>query len=164
MNFSNLTQNEFNLNNPAYCGFLLYSTVREYGKIDKNGINPALLYLCLPLILTKSLSSQLPSTSKTSLIAWLVENDSLLFNFANKVTSFFEITQNAFDFLYENKLLEITEQYDVVAVNRGLAQSPAIFNKSDVMKRQLSASKLMGRWLAVSPDTATIYSVLGIRP
>ncbi|WP_299083935.1 three component ABC system middle component [uncultured Paraglaciecola sp.] len=164
MDFSTLTQDEFNLHNPAYCGFLIYSIVREYGTVDKNGINPALLYLCLPLILTKSLSSQLPRTSKTSLVAWLVENEGHLFNFANKVTSFFEITQNSFDFLYENHLLELTENYDVVAIESGLAQSPVIFNKSEAMKKQLNASKLMGRWLAVSPNAATIYSVLGIRP
>ena len=164
MDFSKLTREEFNLHNPSYCGFLIYSIVREYGTIDKNGMNPALLYLCLPIVLTKSISSQLPRSSKTSLIAWLVENEGQFFNFANKVTSFYEITQNAFDFLYQNNLLELTENHDVIAVDGDLAQSPAIFNKSEAMKLQLNASKLMGRWLAVSPNVATIYSVLGIRP
>lgn len=164
MNFSDLTQEEFNLHNPAYCGFLLYSVVREYGTIDKNGINPALLYICLPIILTKSISTQLPRNSSSSLVAWLVENDGHFFNFAQKVTSYFEITQNAFDFLYERELLGLTESSDIVVTERNLPKSPAIFGKSEVMKRQLNASKLMGRWLAVSPNVTTIYSVLGIRP
>ncbi|MAD03469.1 MAG: hypothetical protein CMK65_07615 [Pseudoalteromonas sp.] len=164
MDFSNLTQDEFNLHNPSYCGFLIYSLVREYGTIDTNGLNPALLYLCLPIILTKSISSQLPRSSKTSLVTWLVENEGQLFNFAGKVTSYFEITQNAFDFLYERDLLKLTENHDVVAAESALAKSPAIFGKSEAMKRHLTSSKLMGRWLAVSPNAATIYSVLGIRP
>ncbi|MCO7204819.1 three component ABC system middle component [Pseudoalteromonas sp. CnMc7-37] len=164
MDFSKLTQDEFNLHNPSYCGFLIYSIIREYGSIDKNGMNPALLYLCLPIVLTKSISSQLPRTSKTSLVAWLVENEGQFVNFSNKVTSYFEITQNAFDFLYENHLLGLTDNNDVVAIESSLAKSPAIFNRSEAMKLQLKASKLMGRWLAVSPNAATIYSVLGIRP
>lgn len=164
MDFSDLTHEEFNLHNPAYCGFLIYSAVRGYSSIDKNGINPALLYLCLPIILTKSISSRFPKTSKTSLIAWLVANEDCFLSFHKKVTSYFEITHGALDFVYEKGLLTITKDHYIVANNSKLAQSPSLFSKSDTMKKQLSSSKLLGRWLANSPDATTIFSVLGIKP
>ena len=164
MENTELTQEEFNLYNPAYTGFLIYSLLREFDNMDRNGINPALIYLCLPLILNKGLSTKLPSSYKTSLIAWLVDNETLLINFSQRINSFFDITQNAMDFLFENKLLEVTPDNNIMFVKSKLAKSPAMFEKSNTMKRQLSASKLLGKWLAVSPDAATIYSVLGIRP
>src|SRR5690554_1942237 len=124
MDYSHLTHEEFNLHNPSYCGFLIYCIVREYNTIDKNGINPALLYLCLPIILTKSISCKLPATSKTSLIAWLVENEGQFLNFAKKVTSYFEITQGAVDFVYNKDLVTITESYGIAPSTINLVQSP----------------------------------------
>jgi hypothetical protein len=161
---SELTNEEFNLHNPAYCGFLIYCLLREFREVDQNGLNSALVYLCLPIVLTKSISSRLPTSSRTSLIAWFVENDWCFYDFAKRVSSYFEITQLAIDFLAERRLINVTEDGYILFVESALPKSPNLFTKSFTMKKQLGAAKLMGKWLAISPNASTIYSVLGIKP
>tara|TARA_R110000868_G_scaffold157544_2_gene384913 strand:+ start:199 stop:690 length:492 start_codon:yes stop_codon:yes gene_type:complete len=159
-----LTHEEFNLHNPAYCGFLLYSLLREHWEIDQNGLNSALVYLCLPIVLTKSISTRLPSTSKSSMIAWFVENDGCFYDFSKRASSYFEITQLAIDFLVERQLITVSDDGYLLFVKSKLPKSPLLFTKSLSMKKQLGAAKLMGKWLALSPNASTIYSVLGIKP
>lgn len=161
---SQLTAEEFNLHNPAYCGFLIYSMLREHQSFEKNGLNSALIYLFLPFVLTKSISSKLPKSFKTSFVLWIVENEGELFNISSRVSHHFEVTQSAIDFLVQRNLITLDEQGYMQLVKSKLPVSPALFNKSSSMQKHLSVSKLLGKWFANSPDATTIYSVLGIKP
>lgn len=42
-------QEEFNLFNPAYCGFLILNSIREYQQFNKKGFPSSLVYTILPI-------------------------------------------------------------------------------------------------------------------
>lgn len=161
---SQLTEEEFNLYNPAYCGFLLYSLIRSHEENSGRGIHCGLIYLMLPLILTKEILISLPRSSQSSFVAWVTENEGMLIDFPLRAESFFYISQTAQNFLIESKLISISKDGYVNIIKKDLPKFPSLFNKSLYMKAQLTASKLLGKWISVSPSVETVYSVLGMRP
>lgn len=161
---SQLTKEEFNLYNPAYCGFLLYSLIRTHENSSGRGIHCGLIYLALPLIFTKEILLSLPKTSRSSFVAWVTENEGVLINFHQRAESFFYITQAAQNFLVKNELIYISDGGLLCIMNKSMPITPSLFGKSVYMKSQLTSANLLGKWISVSPSAETIYSVLGMRP
>ncbi|MCD9498558.1 three component ABC system middle component [Photobacterium carnosum] len=161
----NLAHDEFNLYNPAYCGFLLNTIIREYYSSKKNGMPSALVYLCLPILLTTPIRNNLPKSKSTNILSWVNHNKSLLIDFPDTVHCFFKVSQPAIDFIYGQNLISINDNGEIIPnTNIKITANPILFKSSISMSSHLSNSKLIGRWFAASPDAKTIYSTLGIRP
>tara|TARA_B110000211_G_C13664394_1_gene371652 strand:+ start:149 stop:580 length:432 start_codon:yes stop_codon:yes gene_type:complete len=125
---SQLTEEEFNLYNPAYCGYLLYSFIKSHKSHSEQAIHCGLIYLILPIVLTKEILVKLPRSSKSSFISWVSDNEGALIGFPQRTQSFLEISLSAQDFLIENELIYITEDGFIGVSDSTLPKSSSLFN------------------------------------
>jgi len=71
-----------NLLNPAFCGRLLYDTIRTYNDTANRGFPFPLIYLVLPLLLHKATRQSI--NSRTQFIVWKQSNEHHLIGFAER--------------------------------------------------------------------------------
>jgi len=156
-------QEEYNLFNPAYCGYLILNSIREYQLLNKNGFPSSLIYTILPTIMTKAITDSFPRSTSTSFITWVMDNNHNLVNFDERIMGFFEVTQEAIHFLVSNDIISINEKGLFNSRDKRAKKSTKVFDTSTAIKKQISSSKLYGKWMAAQEAT-TVYSLLGIRP
>jgi hypothetical protein len=159
-----LTQEEINLYNPAYTGFLFLASLRAYCEYDVRGMHCALPYVVVPMALTRRIADSLPSTYRTPIASWVAEQGGELSDFPAMASACIPVVNSAALFLLERQIIQLTDDANYLIVNDELAKSPSLFNKSESMKQALHASNFIGKWFAHSSTVETIYAQLGIRP
>ena len=160
---SEMTNEEFRLFNPAYCGYLLYSTITEYQLSSNKALPCSLVYLILPMIMTKYIADSFPRDIRTSFISWSNDNQHCISDFDSRVADYFEVTQSAVDFLVEFKVISISEFGGISIAISDITRNPSFFKQSPSMISHLSRAKFLGKWFSNYPP-ATVYSFLGIKP
>lgn len=159
-----LTQEEINLLNPAYTGFLFLASLRAYCEHDAQGMHCALPYVVVPMALTPRIAASLPSTYRTPIASWVTEQGGELSDFSAMASACIPVVNSAALFLLERQIIQLTDDANYLIVNDSLAKSPSLFNKSASMKQALQAANFIGKWFAHSSTVETIYAQLGIRP
>ena len=159
-----LTQEEINLYNPAYTGFLLLSSLRAYCEFNPQGMHCALPYIVLPMSLSPRIAGNLPSTYRTPIASWVTERGGELSDFSAMASACIPVVNSAALFLMGKKVIQLTEVGSYVIANDELAKAPSLFNKSSSMKQALHAANFIGKWFSHSSTVETIYAQLGIRP
>lgn len=158
------SEEELVLFNPAYTGFILYSSMTEFVGIKPDGMHCALAFVTVPLAMNQLISSKLPTTYKTPIASWLASNEGLLSDFAEQAESYNPIVRSAISFLLERGLLSIDDSGCFLLGENELVKNPALFSKSSDMSGALRASRFLGKWFSHAPSTETIFAQLGIRP
>lgn len=159
-----LTQEEINLLNPAYTGFLLLASLRAYCEHDAQGMHCALPYVVVPMVLIPNLAASLPSTYRVPIASWVAEQGGELSDFPAMASACIPVVDSATLFLLKMGIIQLTDGANYFIVNDELAKSPSLFNKSESMKQALKAASFIGKWFAHSSTVETIYAQLGIRP
>lgn len=158
------SEEELGLYNPAYTGFILYSSVTEYVSFKPDGMHCALPFITVPMAMNQLIASKLPTTFKTPIASWVASNEGLLSDFAEQADSYNSIVRAAISFLLERGLLSINDGgYFLLGENK-LVKNPVLFSKSSDMSSALRASRFLGKWFSHAPSTETIFAQLGIRP
>jgi hypothetical protein len=85
--------------NPAFCGRLLYGTIRAYNEEAQRGFPFPLVYLVLPLLLHKATRQSV--SSRTQFLIWQQRNEHLLVRFAERAEQLVHITNEAVEFLLQ---------------------------------------------------------------
>ena len=160
---SDMSNEEFCLFNPAYCGYLLYSVINEYQLKSDKELPCCMIYLFLPLIMTKHISISFPRSFTTSFMSWANDNQVYTLNFNERIADYFEVTQTAIDFLIDFNAISISENGSISIAIPDIPNNPSLFKKSETMKSHLASAKLLGKWFA-NYQPATIYSILGVKP
>jgi hypothetical protein len=159
-----LTQEEINLYNPAYTGFLFLASLRAYCEHDAQGMHCTLPYVVISMALTPRIAVSLPSTYRTPIASWVAEQGGELSDFPAMASACIPVVNSAALFLLERKVIQLTDDANYLIINDDFAKSPSLFNKSESMKQALKASNFIGKWFAHSSTVETIYAQLGIRP
>lgn len=158
------SEEELDLYNPAYTGFILYSSVREFTAFKPEGMHCALAFVVIPMAMNQLTSSKLPKTFKTPIASWLASNEGVMSEFAKFAKSYTPIVRASISFLLDRELLSINDSGCFVLGSKELAKDPALFKKSENMSNTLRASRFLGKWFCHAPSTETIFAQLGIRP
>lgn len=158
-----LTREEFNLYNSFYCGYLIYKTLDAQKKHHGNGLECSLLFLVLPMVMTKSVTETLPATIRTSFYSWIMDNQWVSVNLAERVYSYIDISNNALKLLLDFKVVTMDEN-GVISLNSGVdLKEPSVFKRSTYIPQQIKATKYFSKWFSENTP-ASIYTVLGIKP
>lgn len=157
------SEEELGLFNPAYTGFILYSSIREFLSFNKEGMHCALPFVIIPMAMNQLTASKLPTTYRTPIASWMVSNEGILSDFSEQAESFNPVVRAAISFLLGRGLLSISDNGCFLLGNE-LVKNPALFRKSSNMSSALRASILLGKWFSHAPSTETIFAQLGIRP
>lgn len=156
-----------NLLNPAFCGFLLRTSIEGYSEASGVGMPLALTFLVLPLVLHKATREALPRSVATKLLAWLHDNPDLRIDFAQRARSLVPFTRESLLFLTVHDLTQtvpgglVTPIGDFAAARRTLNTTTSA---TDEIAMCCNKSRFVGRWFAQSGDATTIYSFFGIQP
>lgn len=159
-----LSEEEYALLNPAYVGFLLFTMVSEYIGEHRSGMDCALPFVLLPIMLDTNIAVALPRNKKASLIAWISEHQGELGDFAELVKSYRPVVVAAISFLLEKSVLVMDDKGKFQLGSATVPKAPALFFSRDTMRSIARRAGFLGRWFANSPSIETLYAQLGVRP
>lgn len=151
--------------NPAFDGLLLHRAVSGYCQEAGAGAPYPIMFLFLPFILHEPTRQRLPAKVTTHLATWLQEERDAVLGFADRATDLVPYTQEAILFLTSHGLLDFDNSERCVLgkakFKNGLGN---LTSASAEVQACHKAALAVGRWLALSGNPTTLYSLLGIRP
>ncbi len=156
-----------NLLNPAFVGVLLRKAVEGYVEEADNGLPFELAFLILPLCLHPETVSRLPArAASTPLHTWLLreENRDVLVSFGKRVSALVPFTREALVFAGQRGVIVFDDAGRLRAGDAPLRGITTYPNTSDDIKQAVRRAEFVGRWFALAGTTATIFSLLGVRP
>lgn len=158
-------QDVANLLNPAFDGLLIHRALSGYLSEADGGMPFATSFLVLPFVLHEPTRKRLPSKVTTHVATWLQDERDALLGFADRAAGLVPYTQEGLLFLQRHGLVQIDRE-GALAVGSanfrpGLSSLTAT---SDEVRDCYRSAWSVGRWLALSGNVTTLYSLLGIRP
>jgi hypothetical protein len=151
--------------NPAFDGLLLHRAVTGYYQEAAFGTPFPIMFLILPFVLHEPTRLRLPAKVTTHLATWLQDERDALLGFADRATDLVPYTQEAILFLTSHSLLGFDSDERCVLGKAKFKQGMGTFTSSSVeVEACHKAAHSVGRWLALSGNPTTLYSLLGIRP
>jgi hypothetical protein len=156
-----------NLLNPAFLGALLRKAVDGYAEESGNGLPFELSFLVIPLCLHPDTVRRLPSrAASTPLHTWLQreENRDVLLSVGERVLALVPFTREALIFAAQRGVIAFDDAGTLRAGEKALRGITTYPNTSEEIKQAVRRAEFVGRWFALAGTTATIYSLLGVRP
>ena len=147
--------------NPAFCGRVLYSTIKVY-KEKKNKAFPfPLIYLVLPLVLHKE--TRIHINSKTKLQLWVQRYPQLLIDFPQRARELIPITNESVEFLLQTGKILLTPngELEISPTSKTLSKTKFV---DDEISECLKKAEHIAKWFAAAGKVETIYIELGVRP
>lgn len=139
------------------------SDFRTYSS-NTNANQPfAISFLVAPVVLHKSTRESLPTTTRTSLVAWLGENPRVLVGFAERAKSLVPLVKEALLFASNGGLLQV-EDARIVAGTRPRAMARFEREASDEVRACLKKADFVGKWFALSGEYTTVMALWGVAP
>jgi hypothetical protein len=158
-------QDVANLLNPSFDGFLVYKAVAGFQREADDGMPFELAFLVLPFVLHAKTRNRLPSKVTTHLATWLQEQRDVLLGFGERTADLVAYTQEAIRFLTDHELVTVHENARIHTgpdkYNRGVGPYT---QSTDEIAHCVRAATSVGRWLALSGNSTTIFALLGIKP
>ncbi len=149
--------------NPAFLGSLLWLCAKGYASAAKEYQPYALSFLVVPVVLHKKTREVLPTTSRTSLVAWLGENPSVTVGFSERATALVPLVEEAILFAANGGLLQM-KAARVVAGSRPRAMAKFEREASKEVRECIKKAEFVGKWFALSGDYTTVFALWGVVP
>jgi hypothetical protein len=151
-----------NLFNPAFCALLLRNAAKGYEERRGIPLPFELAVLVLPIVLHAESRRLLPGTTRTKFHNWLASKPEFRIGLSERIELLVPITKAAIIFAALHKVLELGPACSLAATSKRIA-SRSVSANSEVSSCDKSAY-FFGKWIADSTDSATVFSLLGIRP
>ena len=147
--------------NPAFCGRLLYATIKEYEHKAQHAFPFPLVYLVLPLVLHKQTRSRI--NSRTHLLQWIQINQYLLIGFSKRAHELVIITNEALELLLHSGVIQFTPNGELSIIDSSKKLSKRHFIDHEIYEC-IVKSEHVARWFVRAGKIETIYIGLGVRP
>lgn len=147
--------------NPAFCGRILYSTIKTYNQTAKRSFPFPLIYLVLPLVLHRETRTKI--SSRTQLLLWVQKYPQLLIDFPQRARELVPITNEAIEFLFQTRKIMLTPNGDLEISPTSKNLSKTKYTDSEISDC-LNKSEHIAKWFALAGKTETIYIELRVRP
>lgn len=147
--------------NPAFCGRILYNTIKVYNEESNRPLPLPLIYLILPLILHKQ--TRLQINSRTQLLVWLQRNPEMLIGFSERAKSMISITNEAIELLLQSSMVKLTNNAELAISQTLRPLSKTKYSNTEV-KESINKGEHVAKWFVQAGKTETIFVSLGVRP
>lgn len=159
------SKEESYLYNPAYIGALLYQAVREYQNNKQLGMHCGLVYLVIPLSVSKPYQEILPKNISPSISSWAKQFEGELSALPRAVNAYADIVNSAIAFLLHKKLLSLDDSGFFSCEETSLiAKKPSYISNDITFYDSYLSSGLLGRWFSQATTAESVYAQLGIQP
>lgn len=147
--------------NPAFCGRVLYSTIKTYNEKANRALPFPLIYLVLPLVLHKETRANI--NSRTQLQLWVQRYPQLLIDFPKRARELVPITNESVEFLLQtgNIILTPNGELEISPTLRSLSKTKFV---DDEISECLKKGEHIAKWFVAAGKAETIYIELGVRP
>lgn len=154
-----------NLLNPAFDGLLLHQAMNGFAKEAGEGMPYELIFLVLPLVLHQPTRHRLPAKVTTHLPTWLQDQRDVVLGFGDRVEDLVPFTREAMLFLSSHGLIAIEDDGTCTVGDAKFKRGIGPYTKlSDEILDCYKKAESVGRWLALSGNSNTIFALMGIRP
>lgn len=152
--------------NPAFLGALLLAIADGYQLEAQNesGLPYALTYLALPVVLHKPTRDALPSSIRTSMVAWLSVNASVQIGIADRAAALVPLVRDAIVVAAKGNLVALHNGRINAVAKPAMLRSYGVQSDSMEVRNCLSRAKFVGRWFALAGDFTTVMALWGVRP
>ncbi|MDI7774700.1 three component ABC system middle component [Asticcacaulis sp. EMRT-3] len=148
--------------NPAFCGEMLFRTVKEYTRVTETAFPLAISFIILPLLLHPASRHSLPRKSNTAFSGWSADHDAILAQIPDRMSRLRSVTRESLLFLAQMKVIDISGDGVKLGSNPlKLSAKPQITTKEVDDIR--SAAGLLGRWFASQAKPAMVLQSMGVR-
>lgn len=147
--------------NPAFCGRVLYLTIKTYNDKTCRAFPFPLIYLILPLVLHKE--TRININSRKQLQLWIQRYPQLLINFPQRARELVPITNESVEFLLQTGkvLLTTNGELEISPASKTLSKTKFV---DDEISECLKKGEHIAKWFATAGKVETIYIELGVRP
>jgi hypothetical protein len=147
--------------NPAFCAYVLYEFIKGYQTIDSRGAQYPLIFFVLPIVLQKVIRQKMNGTNaSTGLNKWLVDNSEVRIELVQIISGMNYFTKKSLLFGLQSQIISMQNNKIVVGNNKKIKQPQGwIDERGDIIKK----STLLGKWFAQMEDSATIFTMFGVR-
>lgn len=149
--------------NPAFCGFLIMTSLDAYTRIADKGAPYAFPFIMLPLILHKPTRQAFPRKSSTTFSAWITKADSAIakVGFVERARNMTPYVKEALTFAMQHNSIYITEP--------GLLKTLPPVRKTfpsatEEINECVRAAVMCGKWFSKAGDFKTVMALLGVKP
>lgn len=146
--------------NPAFCSILLNDFISAFEKETGKGVQYAILFLVLPIILHESTRKMLPTKTSSKMHAWVQNNPEVHINFPERAQVLVPYTKEALIFGLQSGIIGINEEGHFT--KKGKLKKPSWHEDSEPSMCRKKA-KFLGKWFAQSGTLSTIFIIWGIR-
>lgn len=148
--------------NPALGSLVLRAYADGYSEVASAGVSIPLLYLPIPVVLSRSLSATMNGTNvRTGFINWLNRNPELSIDFGTRMQTAASFTRESIAFGFRYGLLDLEEGGLVIPSDRGLVRKP-VYPASDERGRALRLAGRLGSWVAQTRSPHTVFYRFGV--
>ena len=147
--------------NPAFCGRVLYSTIKTYNEKTSRACPFPLIYLVLPLVLHQE--TRIHINSRTQLQLWVQRYPQLLIDFPQRARELIPITNESVEFLLQTGKILLTPngELEISPTSKTLSKTKFV---DDEISECLKKAEHIAKWFAAAGKVETIYIELGVRP
>ena len=150
-----------NLFNPAFCAVLLDQAIKAYERETSTGLPYSLSFVILPVVLHERTRSVLPTTTRTRMRQWIIDNPQVKIGFAERVSNLIPIVKETILFGLQIGAFTISDDGHIHSVPRKI--SSARWERQTEPYECVRKAKMVGKWFGLSDSVAGIYSILGVQ-
>ena len=146
--------------NPAFCGLILYHSVRAYEGKAEAGLPFSLSPIVLTFAVSGKLRSILPRTARTRFPVWARSTPELRIQLGCRVRAVVPLAREGLLFLTQHRAIQISTQGRIKSVSRRLRGVTAYSSQPDVAEC-MEAGRLTASLLS-QVDEETAFMTLGL--
>ena len=147
--------------NPAYCAAILHRLCSGYQFGGERGIPYALPFLALPIVLHEASAERLPSSARSRLHSWLLDNPEILIGFTDRARSLAPFVRDATSFALKYQIIQLVES-DRLAASK--SNRVAEWEKQPYNSATAKRAVILGKLLSQINEVSTIFTLFGVRP
>lgn len=151
-----------NLLNPAFCGRVIYESIKGYEENGKAMQYP-LCFLVLPIVLHPPTRATMSGRTRHFQV-WLNSNQQIKIDLAIRARSLVPYAREAVTFLLQTETLIISGPAVLLTINKALKKKRRTGPESQDHADCIRAADVLGKWLSRIDSPSTVYASLGLMP
>lgn len=158
------TREEAELLAPPFCSLVISASVIGYSREEASGMPYVLPFLVLPIVLHKQTRDSLPRDARTSLAAWLDDNEQSRIMFCERARALAPFAREALLFGVVHGLMDLGEGGRLTTV---LAENSVLAMRrktSGEVRDCITRGQFTGRWFGAAGSAETVMALWGVRP
>jgi|APHig6443717497_1056834.scaffolds.fasta_scaffold06855_3 Family of unknown function (DUF6521) len=148
-----------NLFNPAFVGVLLRECCSGFHRVSSRGMSFPLCFVAPAMVLHPSVRNSLPRTVKARFSEWIRSDQTVRADLALAVKELVPVVRESLLIMISSGLLSLQAGEVVPGGNLNRVE-----DVTAALSPSLERSLFIGRWLARSGTTQSVFEAIGIRP